>query len=93
MKHVLSVVVLASILAGCGGSGDEGSSAPTGSPEGTAPSARGSSPQDTGGVETAKEIAGRVVGMEGKPVGGATVFTGEEKATTDSDGRFKIPTR
>ena len=93
MKLVLSVMALVLILAGCGGSGGEGAGAPTGNPEGTAPSARGSSGPVSGAPETTKEVAGRVVGMEGKPVGGATVFTREEKATTDSDGRFKIPTR
>ena len=94
MKRVLSAMVLVLILVGCGGSGGEGTGAPAGNPEGAASSARGSSGPDSGAPETTtKEIAGRVVGMGGKPVGGATVFTEEERATTDSDGRFKIPTR
>ena len=95
---VLILILIGSQAAGCGG--------PEGKDSGAAQSDRGSTMAGSrdlsgggprGGPSTpepdTEEITGRVIGIDGKPVSGATVLTQGESTTTDSDGWFKITTR
>jgi hypothetical protein len=37
-------------------------------------------------------LSGRILGPDGKPLAGATVATGKDRAVTDADGRFFLNT-
>lgn len=99
MKRTLPAAMLILILLGSQAAGFRGCEGKhSRSAENDGESTTASSRDLSGGGRAAptsvtKEITGRVIAIDGKPVGEATVSTQEESTTTNGDGWFGIMTR